>query len=46
VLTAGTLEMNETSLEGSTLRSILCESKCEGKWSNVKLIRCRISVSQ
>jgi hypothetical protein len=31
VLTAGTLEMNETYLEGSTLQSILCESKCERK---------------
>jgi hypothetical protein len=38
--------MNETYLEGSTLQSILCESKCERKWNNVKLIRCRISVSQ
>jgi hypothetical protein len=31
VLTVGTVEMDETYLEGSTLRGILCESKCEGK---------------
>jgi hypothetical protein len=41
VLTAGTFEMNETYLEGLTLWRIHCEFKCD-----VKLIRCRISLSQ